>query len=176
MLVLKMSEDRNLMITKRGNSYQDENNAENIKIILPKILNEIDLKNCDVYLCFANQNGVGDTIKITDGLVDYKENHYVTYVPILQTFTYMPGTIQMWVKILYTPSKMNAKSNEVTYTIKAHRDVEGNMPEHQMSIIDDLVTKMDETSGKVDEIDDYVSELQKGVVLLAHPSEGGNNG
>ena len=47
MLVLKMSEDRNLMITKRGNSYQDENNAENIKIILPKILNEIDLKKSE---------------------------------------------------------------------------------------------------------------------------------
>ena len=39
-----MSKDKTLTVTKSGNTYQDENNAETIKIILPKVINSIDLK------------------------------------------------------------------------------------------------------------------------------------
>ena len=33
---------------------QDENNAETIKLILPKVINSIDLKDCYIYLSFIN--------------------------------------------------------------------------------------------------------------------------
>lgn len=178
MLVLKMSEDKTLLITKRGNTYQDESNAELIKIILPKTLNGNNLKDCNVYLSFINQKGIGNVSMLTDGLTEYHDNYYVIEMPIHQIFTYEPGTVSMWVKVLHTPSEMVAKTNEVSYDIKTHREVDGTIPEQEMSIIDGLITKLDSTTTKVNEvnnkvkeINDYVSKLQEGVVLLARPNK-----
>lgn len=172
-----MSKDKTLTVTKSGNTYQDENNAETIKIILPKVINSIDLKDCYIYLSFINQQGLGNVSDLTEYVTDYSEDYYVVEVPMYQMFTYEPGTVEMWIKILHSPTQMVAKTNEVTYTIKPHKEIEGTIPEQEMSIIDNLVIKMDSTaikvdeiSGKVEDIDYYVSELQEGEVLLVQPS------
>lgn len=173
MLVLKMLENKSLTITKCGNTYQDENNAETLKIILPKAINNIDLTDCHIYLSFINQQGLGNVSDITTHIKDYLNAYYVIEIPIYQMFTYEPGNIKMWIKVLHSSTEMIAKSNEVNYTIKSHKEIEGTIPEQEMSIIDNLTMKLDatalkvdEVSGKVEEIDDYVSELQAGEVLL----------
>lgn len=172
-----MSKDKTLAVTKSGNTYQDENNAETIKIILPKVINSIDLKDCYIYLSFINQQGLGNVSDLTEYVVDYSEDYYVVEVPMYQMFTYEPGTIEMWIKVLHSPTQMVAKTNEVVYIIQSHKEIDGTIPEQEMSIIDGLVMKLDSTaikvnevSGKVNEIDDYVSELQQGEVLLVQPS------
>lgn len=175
-MVLKMSKDKTLIITKSGNTYEDENNAESLKIILPKSLNGNDLKDCYVYLSFINQQGLGNVSDITKYIAEYSNECYVIEVPLYQMFTYVPGNIEMWIKVLHSPTQMVAKTNSVSYMIKAHKEIEGTIPEQEMSIIDNLVMKMDSTaikvdeiSGKVEDIDEYVSELQEGEVLLVQP-------
>ena len=178
MPTLRMSQNKILTITVQGNTYQDENNAETIKIILPKVINSIDLKDCYIYLSFINQQGLGNVSDLTKYITDYSDDYYVIEVPMYQMFTYEPGTIEVWIKVLHSPTQMVAKTNEVTYTIKPHKEIEGTIPKQEMSIIDNLVIKMDSTaikvdevSGKVEEIDDYVSELQQGEVLLVQPNK-----
>lgn len=149
MPVLKMSKDKTLVITKSGNTYQDENNAETIKIILPKEINSIDLKDCYIYLSFINQQGLGNVSELTEYITNYSEDYYVTEVPMYQMFTYKPGAIKMWIKVLHSPTEMVAKTNEVTYTIKPHKEIEGTIPEQEMSIIDGLVMKLDSIAIKV---------------------------
>lgn len=176
MLILKMSSNKNLTITKSGNTYQDENNAEIIKIILSKTINGIDLKDCYIYLSFINQQGLGNVSDIKEYLKYYSEDYYMIEIPMYQMFTHEPGTIEMWIKILHSPTEMVAKTNEIKYNIKTHKEIEGTIPEQEMSIIDGLVMKLDSTaikvddiSGKVEGIDDYVNELQQGKVLLVQP-------
>lgn len=175
-MVLKMMTDRTLIITKHNNTYQDENNAEMLKIILPKALNGIDLKDCYVYLSFINQQNLGNVCDLTEYVAEYNDDYYVVEVPMYQMFTHESGTVRMWVKVLHTPTEMVAKTNEVVFTVQAHSEIKGTIPEQEMSIIDGLVTKLDataikvdEVSGKVHEIDDYVEELQQGEVLLVQP-------
>lgn len=175
-MVIKMTKDRTLIITKQGNTYQDENNAEMIKIILPKSINEIDLKDCYVYLSFVNQQNLGNVCDLTEYVAEYNDNRYVIEVPMYQMFTHESGTVRMWVKVLHTPTEMVAKTNEVSFTVQAHSEIEGTIPEQEMSIIDGLVAridtvaiKADEVSGKVEDIDDYVRELKQGEVLLVQP-------
>lgn len=177
MPTLKMSANKTLTITKSGNTYQDENNAETIKIILPKAINSIDLKDCYIYLSFINQQGLGNVSDLTEYITEYSDTYYVIEVPVYQMFTYEPGNIEMWIKVLHSPTEMVAKTNEIIYTIKPHKEIEGTIPEQEMSIIDSLTMKLDattikvdEVSGRVEEIDDYVSELQQGEVLLVQPS------
>ena len=165
-----MSKDKTLIITKQSNTYEDENNAESIKIYLSKYVNGIDLKECSVWLGFINQTGLGDQHELTDCLTKYSDDYYVIEKPMGQIFTYEPGNIEMWIKMLYSPTKMVAKTNDVTYAIKPHKEIDGTIPEQGMSIIDSLTMKLDEVTAKVEDIDEYVSELQQGEVLLVQPS------
>lgn len=164
-----MSKDKTLTVTKSGNTYQDENNAETIKIILPKAINSIDLKDCYIYLSFINQKGLGNVSELTEYVTDYLEDYYVIDVPMYQMFTYEPGTVEMWIKVLHTPTKMVAKTNEVTYTIKPHKEIEGTIPEQEMSIIDGLVMKLDSTAIKVDEVIGRVQDIIDGEEQIVQP-------
>lgn len=164
-----MSKDKTLTVTKSGNTYQDENNAETIKIILPKEINSIDLKDCYIYLSFINQQGLGNVSDLTEYVTDYSEDYYVIEVPMYQMFTYEPGTVEMWIKVLYTPTEMVAKTNEVAYTIKPHKEIEGTIPEQEMSIIDGLVMKLDSTAIKVDEVSGRVQDIVDGEEQIVQP-------
>lgn len=175
-MILKMTKDRTLIITKQGNTYQDENNAEMLKIILPKVLNGIDLKDCYIYLSFVNQQNLGNVCDLTEYVAEYNDDYYVVEVPMYQMFTHESGTVRMWIKALHTSTEMVAKTNEVSFTVQAHSNIEGTIPKQEMSIIDGLVARLDtvaikadEVSGKVEEIDDYIEELQQGEVLLVQP-------
>lgn len=164
-----MSKDKTLTVTKSGNTYQDENNAETIKIILPKVINSIDLKDCYIYLSFINQQGLGNVSDLTKYVTDYLEDYYVIEVPMYQMFTYEPGTIEMWIKVLHSPTQMVAKTNEVVYTIKPHKEIEGTIPEQEMSIIDGLVMKLDSTAIKVDEVSGRVQDIVDGEEQIVQP-------
>lgn len=164
-----MSKDKTLVITKSGNTYQDENNAETIKIILPKVINSIDLKDCYIYLSFINQKGLGNVSDLTEYITYYSEDYYVVEVPMYQMFTYEPGTIEMWIKVLHSPTQMVAKTNEVVYTIKPHKEIEGTIPEQEMSIIDGLVMKLDSTAIKVDEVSGRVQDIVDGEEQIIQP-------
>jgi len=162
MPVLKVSKDRFLTITKLGNTHQDENNAETIKIILPKTINKNDLRDCSIFLSFINQRGLGDVCDITEYIEDYSNDMYVIEVPMYQMFTYEPGVIEMWVKFLNPTTQMVAKTNPISFTIKRHRDIEGTVPEQEMSIIDNLIMKIDATAIKVDEVSERVQDIVEG--------------
>lgn len=171
-----MSKDKTLIITKRSNTYEDENNAESIKIYLAKYINNINLKECSVWLGFINQEGLGDQHELTEYLTEYSKDYYVVEKSMGQIFTYEPGNIEMWIKVLHSPTEMVAKTNEVIYTIKPHKEIDGTIPEQEMSIIDSLTMKLDatsikvnEVSDKVEDIDEYVSELREGEVMLVQP-------
>ena len=169
MPVLKMSKDKTLTVTKSGNTYQDENNAETIKLILPKVINSIDLKDCYIYLSFINQQGLGNVSDLTEYVTEYSDDYYVIEVPMYRMFTYEPGTIEMWIKVLHSPTQMVAKTNEVVYTIKPHKEIEGTIPEQEMSIIDGLVMKLDSTAIKVDEVSGRVQDIVDGEEQIVQP-------
>ena len=164
-----MSKDKTLTVTKSGNTYQDENNAETIKIVLPKVINSIDLKDCYIYLSFINQQGLGNVSDLTKYITDYSDDYYVIEVPMYQMFTYEPGTIEMWIKVLHSPTEMVAKTNEITYTIKPHKEIEGTIPEQEMSIIDSLTMKLDSTAIKVDEVSGRVQDIVDGEEQIVQP-------
>lgn len=166
MLVLKMLEDRSLVVTKSTYTYQDENNAEVLKIILPKTFNDIDLKDCYIYLGFINQKNLGNLYDITSYLNDYSDNRYVVQIPMYQTFTYEPGVIEMWIKILHTPTEMVAKTNAISHYVEAHKDTEGVIPEQELSVVDALVKRMDTIEPELDNIDDRVEDVEAKTVNI----------
>lgn len=158
-----MMENRTLVITKADTIYQDENNAEILKIILPKTLNNIDLRDCDILLGFVNQSNLGNVCDLTPYLSDYSSNRYVVQVPMYQMFTYEPGVIEMWIKILHSPTEMVAKTNSVSHVVVAHRDAEGVIPEQEMSVVDRLITRVGNVEIAVDDVNERVDSVSNRV-------------
>ena len=136
---------------------------------MPKVINSIDLKDCYIYLSFINQQGLGNVSDLTEYVTEYSDDYYVIEVPMYQMFTYEPGTIEMWIKVLHSPTQMVAKTNEVVYTIKPHKEIEGTIPEQEMSIIDGLVMKLDSTAIKVDEVSGRVQDIVDGEEQIVQP-------
>lgn len=121
-MVLKMLEDKTLIITKMGNTYQGENNAEIIKIILPRLLNDTDITDCQIYLHFLNKQNYGNKVEITESLSVLDEKHYVAQFPVTEILTEEAGNIDIWLSILYSSEDRSvlAKTNSITYTVKSH--------------------------------------------------------
>lgn len=143
MLILKMSKDKNLTITKLGNTYQDENKAESIRILLPRTIKNNDLTECIVHLCVINQENVGDEINISSILQEHNENIYFADIDITNKLTYKDGKIELWIKVINSDGGMVAKTNIITYQIKKHKDIEGYIPEQQLSLLDDFSFRME---------------------------------
>lgn len=182
-----MSDDKTLTITKYGNTYEDENYAEVIRILLPHELNSHSLKECTIELNLINQDNVGDVYDISDTLTEYDDELYMSNIPMSNAFTYKSGKIQMWIKIINLSTNMIAKTNIVSYNIRPHIDIEGTIPQQSLSLLDEWVLKMNEIlqetkesinsfsgeiqglSKNIKDMNDYISELKKGSVLLVSP-------
>ena len=178
-LVLKISKDKTLIITVPSITYKDEHNAETIKVIIPKQIDNKDVKQCSVWLCFINEEKLGKAIDISEFLTDYSSSYYYVEFPMDNIFTYVAGEVKIWLKFLDGKTEMVDKTNYVVKHIYKHPDEEldGEITEQERSVLESLALKLDATSiqlgevtAKVEDIDDYVSELQQGEVLLVQPN------
>lgn len=185
MLILKMDEGKHLTITKDGFTFEGENNAEKISVILPKFINGHDLKECIVDLNIAHQDNIGDIVEITPLLKEFNGEFYSCEVDITNKVTFQAGNVQLWIKIINSASEMIAKSNPVKYTIRLHIDIDEIIPEQQLSLLDEWEIRMDTMLKQIQEIEssltkitdhlekevyslqEYIEPLKQGVVLLA---------
>lgn len=117
-----MLEDKTLIVTKKGNTYQGENNAEIIKIILPRLLNGADIIDYRIYLHTLNKQNCGNKAELTESLSVLDEKHYVAQFPVTEILTEEAGNIDMWLSILHSSEDKSvlAKTNPITYTVKPH--------------------------------------------------------
>lgn len=177
-MVLKMSKDKSLVITRSSTTYEGEHNAETIKIIVPKQIDNKDLKQCSIWMSFMNEEKLGKAIDVSAFLTDYSSTYYYIEIPMDNIFTYVAGKIQIWLKLLDSQTEMVDYTNYVTHYIQKHPDeeLEGEVTEQERSVIESLALKLDansiqlgEVTAKVEDIDEYVSELQEGEVMLVQP-------
>ena len=151
MPTLKMTEDKILTITKAGNTYEDENNAEIIKVLLPRQVNGNDLSDCVIHLCVLNQENLGDEINISTNLKEYNDDLYVADINITNNITYKSGQIQLWIKVLNSDNQMVAKTNPIIYQIKKHLDIKDYIPEQNLSLLDDFSLRMEDAVDAAEE-------------------------
>ena len=176
MIVLKMNEKKELNITRQGNTYENENNAETLRILFPQKIHNFytDDNDVSVILNVINQDNVGDALDITSLLVYYDESFYGADILMSNMFTYKSGTIKLWIKVIKGLDEMIAKTNIVSYQIKPHIEIEETMPTQKLSLLDEIVIKLDKLNADLTDIKEYISILKQGEVFLVE-SENENN-
>lgn len=172
-MILKMDKDKSLRVTAHGNTYEDENNAEIIKIIVPKFINDTDLKDCSVYLNILNHEEVGDVIDITHFLSEHNDILYFCDLDMTNNFTYMSGEIKLWITVTNSEKEMYAKSDIVVYKVKPHYDVEEYIPKQNFTAFQQWQVEIGGEFEKIKEIKDDVIQYAD---ITAHPAIIGENG
>ena len=134
-MVLKMSRDKTLIMTVPSTTYKDEHNAETIKIIMPKQIDNKDTKQYSIWLCFINKEKLGKSIDVSEFLKDYSSSHYYIEFPMDNIFTYVSGEVKIWLKLLDSQTEMVDKTNYIIKHICKHPDeeLEGEITEQERS-------------------------------------------
>ena len=160
-MILKMSSDKNLVITAPGNTFEDESNAEVIRVLLPKAINGTDIKDCTVWLNFVNADGRGEPIDLTKHLVEHSDTYYMAEIQMTRKLTDMPGESQFWIEITSASSDMLARTNKVSHLIKPHTNIADVLPEESLPVLYEILQKLDDlyNSGGIDP-----NELKKHIV------------
>ena len=164
-MILNMDKDKTLRVTKYSNNYEGENNAENIKILLPIMINGCDIKDCSIYLNFINQDEVGNILDLTPLLMTYNDCLYQFNLQMSNMFTYKAGKIQLWLKIINAKNEMVAKSSVATLTIKPHIETEEIIPEQQLSALESLTIQIGALQENLTNIQEYINVLRENTLL-----------
>lgn len=170
-MVLKMSEDKTLIMTISSTTYKDEHNAETIKIIMPKQIDNKDSKRYSVWLCFINEEKLGKAIDVSEFLTDYSSSHYYIEFPMDNIFTYVTGEVKIWMKLLDSQTEMVDKTNYVIKHIHKHPDeeLEGEITEQERSVLESLTFKLDATSIQLGEVVAKVENIISGEEQIVQP-------
>lgn len=170
-MVLKMSKDKTLIMTVSSATYKDEHNAETIKIIMPKQVDNKDLSKCLVWLCFINEEKLGKAIDVSEFLMDYSPSHYCIELPMDNIFTYVAGEVKIWLKILDSQTEMVDKTNYVIKQICKHPDeeLEGEITEQERSVLESLSIKLDATSIQLGEVTAKIEDIISGEEQIIQP-------
>lgn len=166
-MILKMYEDKELVIAKTGNTYQDENNAETIKIYLPKIVNGIDIGTCSVWLSFLTSN-TGDAVEIKN-MSTYSDYYYVASLPMHQIFTEVVGNINMWINVVNKDKDFYLTTNPVSYTVKEKCVIDGETPVPDAPPVGSALERLKDVENAVVDIETRVENIAKGDEQIIQP-------
>ena len=170
-MVLKMSKDKTLIMTVPSTTYKDEHNAETIEIIMPKQIDNNDLKQCSVWLCFINEEKLGKGIDISKFLTDYSSSSYCVEIPMDNIFTYVTGEVKIWLKLLDSQTGMVDKTNYVVKHIHKHPDeeLEGEITEQERSVLESLALKLESNSIQLGEVTAKIEDIISGEEQIIQP-------
>lgn len=170
-MILKMSKDKTLMTTVPSTTYKDEHNAETIKIIIPKQIDDKDAKQYSIWLCFINEEKLGKAIDVSDFLADHSSSYYSVEFPMDNIFTYVAGVVKIWLKILDGKTEMVDKTNYITKYIQNHPDEEldGEITEQERSVLESLALKVNANSIQLGEVTARVEDIIIGEEQIIQP-------
>ena len=173
-MILKMFNDKVLQITKNSDNYKGENNAENIKILLPKFFKDCDTRECTIYLNILNQDSAGNVFDVTSSLAEYNDELYQCNLLMSNMFTYKEGNIKLWIEIINSEKDMVAKSSIVCLVVLPHINVEEVIPEQDLSVLEDLTIQIGSLSDEIkslqenlDSIQAYIDNIRNHTLLAA---------
>lgn len=142
--------------------YEDENNADAIKILCPQFYDNYDLLECSVVLNYIIHTNTDIEITETDGsthitreigdstsLSFLEEKYIIREEEFLQAdinlgkdLTAYTGVIEFWVEIIHPQNNLIAKTNTVNLEIRNHISISDYIPESKLSLLNDLMLRI----------------------------------
>lgn len=143
-----MNNDKTLSVTKSSNSTIGENFAERVLFLIPEKYERHILSDytCQINVISPDEiNGDVVTATLTPSN-NYKKFLEFNY-DISDEFTAQTGYISFWLKFLGTDNLTIIQTvGEAKVPVKERRGIEGYIPEHSLSLLDEWTFKMEENN------------------------------
>ncbi len=166
MYSIKMNADKSLSTTIRATIYQYERNADTIVFLLPKFYGDVSLSDCDVYLEYILQDGIGDTIELKLEPEPYNDGYYMYRLPMDARFTKDVGTIELWLCAIDRQDNKVLESGTAHVKVEKRKDIADYYASGVLSQIDRLAARVEIiAAGKADNL--IYTEDDSGIQLEA---------
>ncbi len=156
MLVIKLSEDKELQITVDSPIYRGENIENGIMFLVSKTIGPIqDVANAKLYLTYLRPDGVAEMVWLYEHS-EYSDGYYQFMMPANRKFTRVQGQVTVWFQIYDTGACVKPiilKSNEVLINVLPAKDGSDYVDDDTLSLVYSVQKGMEaHVQEKIDEL------------------------
>lgn len=172
--VLNMSENKKLILSHNTTTYVGENNADSIKIFLPKQFQGFDLKNeCFAILYVIIPDSENEMLVSGDAIelkleYDSKSDRYISNFDIGELYTQKEQNVILKIQIL-KGGEVLAYTNEVSFRVVPHLTMNDIITDGDVKIFEQYILEMSEIKEEFkresenyytkEEVQQYVNEV-----------------
>lgn len=152
-MIIKMNDDKSLVITIPTTIYRGEQNANLITFLVPMNYGEHNLADSAMVMRYILSNGEGKSEPLSYLPEPYK--NYLQFSTVANTrLTSEDGEITLWLTAFNTDDDLVLKTGEIIINITPSKDIVDYMPKEELDELDALTAKIAELMAITDELDD----------------------
>lgn len=143
--VYLMNDKKEIANTQKSANYQNENNCEIIRLILPTKYNNVDLRKCKINMNYINSKNQGDIIPL-EYIGQYNNsNDLIIFETNLTTkITANADTYIVWFDITSVSGDFNLKTNTSTLLINSHKEIIDYISDEQLTLFNNYQIKIEQ--------------------------------
>lgn len=143
MHVIKLEDDRTLIVTVDSGIIEGDVGSDNITFLVPKIYNGIDISQLSTSFIY-NINGGDDVYEdLERDDSDYSESLFQFHMPITEKLSSVRGKIDIRLSFHNKDNTISFKTLPAILYVSEDRDVGGEIPEDRWEQMDRLEEKID---------------------------------
>lgn len=140
-MVIKMTEDKSLLITIPTTIYRGERRADVLRFLIPSVYENINLADCALMMRYIRADGSGKSEALEYLPELYKG--YLQYSTMVNTrLTAEDGDVIVWLTAYGDNDAVVLKTGELTLDILPSRDVADYMSDEDMDELEELNEKV----------------------------------
>lgn len=140
--------DKSLTANLSSPIYQYDNNADQIKCILPCIYDGICLKDATVTLVYKDESGNGGFIELVNSDKLFNKDYYQFTNKINSKFTNHSGKLTFWLRINNYDTDYSFETGETSIIILPNKEIPKANVQSQSSYFDQWFMKMKQTENR----------------------------
>lgn len=160
-MIIKMTGDKQLLVTVPSTIYRGENNADLLTFYVPAHYDDIDIAGCATTMRYIRPDGTGtfETLRIA-------QSPYEDYIELSTKanaqFTGQAGVMSVWLTFLDANDTTVLKTGEVKICIEDSKDIHEYFDPEELDSFDKLAVRIEQLdASKADnvDLDDHILRL-----------------
>ena len=134
--------DKSLTCNQSSQIYQYDNNADQIKCLVPCMYDGICLKDSTVTMFYKDELGNGGFIELINSDELHNKDYHQFFNRINSAITQTAGKIIVWLKINDCENNLSFETSETSFNILPSKEIPKTTASQQQSYFDQWLIKM----------------------------------
>ena len=151
MTYIKVNNDLTLTVTEAEVIYQGENLSKSVTFLVPKVLNDMEVRATIAYLIYIRADGHPNIALLEREEEDYNGDYHQYIVTLSEAVTRYPGEVTLWIEFFsgLASAPTILRTGPCGVRITEHPTVSDSITDSQIAAIYQLSTKILETEDDI---------------------------